>query len=63
MIKHSYTHFNLRLLPFFTDRLSDTLEHRNYEKLNWIKMKHINDYPIHKVMQKVVDLVSPYLVI
>jgi A/G-specific adenine glycosylase len=57
-IKHSYTHFNLRLIPVFIRKKKLKLNNNLYVEKKWVKIDEIKKYPVHRAMQKVLESIE-----
>jgi len=57
-IKHSYTHFNLLMYPIFLDQNESKINNKLYVENKWVKLKKIKNYPIHKAMQKILNILE-----
>jgi len=57
-IKHSYTHFNFLMYPALINEDEIEISKKLYIENKWVKLKDINKYPIHKAMQKVLNILE-----
>ena len=53
-IKHSYSHFNMKLIVIDCEKISSIVKKKNM--YSWIEKNEINNYPFHKVNHKVFSL-------
>lgn len=59
-INHSYTHFNIIIYPILVDLKNIEFDQSLYENKKWVKFETIQEYPIHKAMQKVVNILQKH---
>ena len=53
-IKHSYSHFNMKLIVIDCEKISSIVKKKN--TFSWIEKNQVNNYPFHKVNHKVFSL-------
>ena len=57
-IKHSYTHFNLLMYPALLNENESKINKKLYVENKWVKLENIKNYPIHKAMQKILNVLE-----
>ena len=57
-VKHTYTHFSLKLIPVMFRVATTSFYSEFYVKSAWVEWKELEKYPMHRAMHKAVTLVS-----
>jgi A/G-specific adenine glycosylase len=57
-IKHSYTHFNLLMIPIHLKKNELIINDNLYEQHKWLTIDKIKIYPIHRGMQKILRIIE-----
>jgi A/G-specific adenine glycosylase len=57
-VKHSYTHFHLRLSTALFEVDSEKFQSDFYAEYRWCSIEEIKDLPLHKAMWKVLQLIE-----
>ena len=57
-IRHSYTHFHVYLIPHLFRYNGYTSRIEFYTRYKWLDFNLINEYPLHKVMLKTMEMIK-----
>jgi hypothetical protein len=62
VIRHSYTHFHLKLKPVLLLTGKKQINLNGYSASRWLSLEEIREFPLHRAMWKLLDMTGKDLI-